>query len=256
MVRSFCLAMGGHWGAIFTFERILLDDPALTSEATRQAIYGVQAHETAHQWFGDLVTMAWWDDLWLNEGFASWMATKVTDHYHPEWQPLLTRIGGRERAMGLDAYKTTHPILQTIRTVEDTNQAFDAITYQKGEAVISMLEAYAGEDVGQGGLRRYMAAHKYGNSRTDDLWNAVEAAGARGLTGIAHDFTGQPGIPLIRMTSSTCDGGTRIIGVTQGEFSRDRRETIDGEDRRWQVPMLVRTRSEEHTYELQPLMRI
>src|SRR3546814_15789215 len=87
-----------NWGAIFTFERILLDDPALTSEATRQAIYGVQAHETAHQWFGDLVTMAWWDDLWLNEGFASWMATKVTDHYHPEWPPLLTRIGGRERA--------------------------------------------------------------------------------------------------------------------------------------------------------------
>src|SRR3546814_10503437 len=104
-----------------------------------------------------------------------------------------------------------------------------------------MLEAYAGEDVWQGGLRRYMAAHKYGNSRTDDLWNAVEAAGARGLTGIAHDFTGQPGIPLIRMTSSTCDGGTRIIGVTPGAFSRDRRATIDGEDRTWQVTMLVRT---------------
>src|SRR3546814_18620698 len=119
------------------------------------------------------------------------MATKVTDHYHPEWQPLLTRIGGRERAMGLDAYKTTHPILQTIRTVEDTNQAFDAITYQKGEPVISMLEAYAGEDVWQGGLRRYMAPHTSSNSRTDDPWNAVEAAGARGLTGIAHDFTGQ-----------------------------------------------------------------
>ena len=230
-----------NWGAIFTFERILLDDPAITSEATRQGIYGVQAHETAHQWFGDLVTMAWWDDLWLNEGFASWMATKVTDHYHPEWQPLLTRVDGRERAMGLDAYKTTHPILQTIRTVEDANQAFDAITYQKGEAVISMLEAYAGEDVWRDGLRRYMAAHKYGNSRTDDLWNAVEAAGAKGLTAIAHDFTGQPGIPLIRMTSSRCEGGTSVISVTQGEFSRDRRDTIDAEGHRWQVPMLVRT---------------
>ncbi len=229
-----------NWGAIFTFERILLDDPAITSEATRQAIYEVQAHETAHQWFGDLVTMAWWDDLWLNEGFASWMATKVTDHFHPEWQPLLSRVGGRERAMGLDAYKTTHPILQTIRTVEDANQAFDAITYQKGEAVISMLEAYAGENVWRDGLRRYMAAHKYGNSRTDDLWNAVEAAGAKGLTAIAHDFTGQPGIPLIRMTSYTCEGGNRVIGVSQGEFSRDRRATIDGEGRRWQVPMLVK----------------
>ncbi len=230
-----------NWGAIFTFERILLDDPAITSEATRQAIYGVQAHEVAHQWFGDLVTMAWWDDLWLNEGFASWMATKVTDHFHPEWQPLLLRVGGRESAMGLDAYQTTHPILQTIRTVEDTNQAFDAITYRKGEAVISMLEAYAGEDVWRDGLRRYMAAHKYENSRTDDLWNAIEAAGAKGLTAIAHDFTGQPGIPLIRMTGSKCKGGINLISVTQGEFSRDRRGTIDSETRRWQVPMLVRT---------------
>jgi len=230
-----------NWGAIFTFERILLDDPAITSQATRQAIYEVQAHETAHQWFGDLVTMAWWDDLWLNEGFASWMATKVTDHFHPEWQPLLSRVEGREHAMGLDAYKTTHPILQTIRTVEDANQAFDAITYQKGEAVISMLEAYAGEDVWRDGLRRYMAAHKYGNSRTDDLWNAVEAAGAKGLTAIAHDFTGQPGIPLIRMTSYECDGGTGVVGVAQGEFSRDRRASIDSEGRRWQVPMLVRS---------------
>src|SRR3546814_8842704 len=82
--------------------------------------------------------MAWWDDLWLNEGFASWMETKASDHFHPDWLPLLDRVDGRERAMGLDAFATTHPIVQTIRTVEDTNQAFDAITYQKGEAVITM----------------------------------------------------------------------------------------------------------------------
>lgn len=229
-----------NWGAIFTFERILLNDPAITSEQTRQSIYGVQAHETAHQWFGDLVTMAWWDDLWLNEGFASWMATKATDHFHPEWQPLLDRVGGRERAMGLDAYATTHPIVQKIRTVEETNQAFDAITYQKGEAVISMLESYAGENVWRDGLRRYMAAHKFGNSRTDDLWNAVESAGAKGLTAIAHDFTGQPGIPLIRVNSMTCDAGSTRIAMTQGEFSRDRRTTIDGLGHRWQVPVLGR----------------
>src|SRR3546814_12156935 len=87
-----------NWGAIFTFKRILLDDPAITSEATRQAIYGVQAHEPAHQWFGHLVTMPWWDDLWLNEGFASWMTTTLTDHDHHEWPPLLTTAGGREQS--------------------------------------------------------------------------------------------------------------------------------------------------------------
>jgi aminopeptidase N len=229
-----------NWGAIFTFERILLDDPKITSEATRQEIYTTQAHEVAHQWFGDLVTMAWWDDLWLNEGFASWMETKASDHFHPDWQPLLGRVDGRERAMGLDAFATTHPIVQTIRTVEDTNQAFDAITYQKGEAVITMLESYAGEDVWRNGLRTYMAQHKYGNTRTDDLWNAVEAAGARGLTAIAHDFTNQPGIPLLRVGRIICAGGNTSVELTQSEFSRDRKDSIDGEKRRWQVPVLAR----------------
>ena len=88
-----------NWGAIFSFENILLVDPAITTEARRQSIFEVAAHEMAHQWFGDLVTMAWWDDLWLNEGFASWMATKATAALHPEWEPLLGRIDGREAAM-------------------------------------------------------------------------------------------------------------------------------------------------------------
>lgn len=229
-----------NWGAIFTFERILLDDPKITSDATRQQIYTTQAHEVAHQWFGDLVTMAWWDDLWLNEGFASWMETKASDHFHPDWQPLLDRVDGREGAMALDAFATTHPIVQTIRTVEDTNQAFDAITYQKGEAVITMLEAYAGEDVWRDGLRSYMEKHKYANTRTDDLWNAVEAAGAKGLTAIAHDFTNQPGIPLLRVGGVTCAGGNTNVQLTQSEFSRDRKQDIDAQNRRWQVPILAR----------------
>ena len=91
-----------NWGAIFSFENILLVDPAITTEARRQAIFEVDAHEMAHQWFGDLVTMAWWDDIWLNEGFASWMATKSTAALHPEWEPLLDRIDGREAAISLE----------------------------------------------------------------------------------------------------------------------------------------------------------
>ena len=168
-----------NWGAIFTFERVLLNDPKITSARTRQGIFSTDAHEIAHQWFGNLVTMAWWDDLWLNEGFASWMESKATAHFNPDWQSELDRVNGREGAMGLDAYVTTHPVIQKISTVEQTSQAFDTITYQKGEAVITMLEAYAGETVWRDGLRAYMKKHAYANTRTDDLWNAVEAAGAK-----------------------------------------------------------------------------
>jgi len=227
-----------NWGAIFTFERILLTDPAITSAARKQQIYETQAHETAHQWFGDLVTMAWWDDIWLNEGFASWMATKATDHFHPEWFPLLGRVGGREEAMALDSFKTTHPIVQHIRTVEEVNQAFDDITYDKGEAVISMLEAYAGEDVWRQGIRSYIAAHKFGNAKTEELWQAVEAAGAPGLTQIARDFTTQPGIPLVRAEAS-CASGQTTLSLTQGEFSRDRKDEVAAQPKSWHVPLLV-----------------
>jgi len=226
-----------NWGAVFTFQRDLLDDPRTTSPQARQFIAVAQAHEVAHQWFGDLVTMAWWDDLWLNEGFASWMETKATDHFHPEWQVLLTRVPGREGAMGLDAFRTTHPIVQHIRSVDETNQAFDAITYQKGEAVLAMLEGYAGETTWRDGIRAYMAAHSFGNSHTADLWAAVEAAGATGLTTIARDFTTQPGIPLVRVADQQCVAGKTVLTLTQDEFTRDRQGEVS--TRRWHVPLLV-----------------
>ena len=227
-----------NWGAIFTFERALLVDPRFTSEATKRRIYETVAHEMAHQWFGDLVTMAWWDDLWLNEGFASWMATKVTDKLQPDWEMLLTRVDGREAAMNLDALATTHPVVQKITTVDQVNQAFDAITYQKGEAVITMLEGYAGEDAWKAGIQSYMKAHAYGNTVTDDLWKAVEGAGAKGLVSIAHDFTSQPGIPLVTVESAQCRGGQTVLSLVQGEFSRDRK---DKAPLRWNVPVKAQT---------------
>lgn len=223
-----------NWGAIFTFERALLVDPRFTSEATKRRIYETVAHEMAHQWFGDLVTMAWWDDLWLNEGFASWMATKVTDVLQPQWDMLLTRVDGRERAMALDAFTTTHPVISRIKTVDEVNQAFDEITYQKGEAVITMLEGYAGEDAWRTGIRAYMKAHAYGNTVTDDLWKAVEGAGARGLVGIAHDFTSQPGIPLVTVESAQCRDGSTLLTLAQGEYSRDARGKAP---LKWNVPV-------------------
>ena len=227
-----------NWGAIFTFNRYLLVDPAITSSVQKQTIYADQAHEMAHQWFGDLVTMDWWDDIWLNEGFASWMETKATGHFHPEWFPLLDRVDGRERAMALDSFKTTHPIVQHIRTVEEIDQAFDAITYAKGEAILSMLEGYAGADTWQKGIRAYIAAHKYGNAKTDDLWHAVEAAGVPELTTIAHDFTNQPGIPLVK-AEATCSNGQTTLALSQGEFSQDRTEDAAAHPQHWHVPLVI-----------------
>lgn len=230
-----------NWGAIFTFERAMLVDPKSTSEATRRRVYEIVAHEMAHQWFGNLVTMAWWDDLWLNEGFASWMATKVTDKLQPQWEMLLNRVDGRESAMGLDAFTTTHPVVQHVRTVEEVSQAFDAITYEKGEAVIAMLESFAGETIWRNGIRAYMKSHAYGNTRTSDLWDAVEAAGAKGLNSIAHDFTMQPGIPLVKVEDATCTNGMTRLVLTQGEFSRDAKEAKDAAPLRWNVPIRATT---------------
>jgi len=225
-----------NWGAIFSFENILLVDPAITTEARRQQIFEVDAHEMAHQWFGDLVTMAWWDDLWLNEGFASWMATKATAALHPEWEPLLGRIDGREAAINLDSLATTHPVVQHVTTVEQISQAFDSITYEKGEAVITMLEDYVGEAAWRSGVRAYIARHRLGNTVTDDLWGAIETAAGRPITRIAHDFTLQPGVPLIRVESAQCARGRTQIALRQSEFSRDR---PDKQPLGWHVPVIA-----------------
>ena len=228
-----------NWGAIFSFENRLLVDPAISTEASRQDIFETAAHEMAHQWFGDLVTMAWWDDLWLNEGFASWMATKSTQALHPEWQPELGRVGGREGAIGQDSVATTHPIVQHLTTVDQISQAFDSITYNKGEAVITMLEDYVGADAWRRGVQDYVRIHKYSNTQSDDLWAAVErAAPGKPVTAIAHDFTLQPGVPLIRVENARCEGGRTISTLRQDEFTRDRPNKTP---LRWRVPVIAAT---------------
>jgi aminopeptidase N len=226
-----------NWGAIFTFERSLLVDPAISTEADRQRIFETEAHEMAHQWFGDLVTMAWWDDLWLNEGFASWMATKTVQHFHPDWGPEIDRVGARESAMALDSLSSTHPVVQEVRTVEQANQAFDAIAYSKGESVISMFEDFAGPNVWQAGIQNYVKAHAYRNTRTADLWAAVEGAGAKGLKEIATDFTMEPGIPLISVGPTQCVNGATVTSLTQSEFSSDRRGEASARPLSWHVPV-------------------
>jgi aminopeptidase N len=226
-----------NWGAIFTFERSLLNDPAITSEADRQRVFGTEAHEMAHQWFGDLVTMDWWGDIWLNEGFASWMANKATQHFHPDWRADVDHVAAREGAMGQDAFRTTHAIVQDVRTVEQANQAFDTISYSKGESVLSMLEAFAGPDLWRTGIQAYIRRHAYQNAKTEDLWGAMEGVGAKGLATVARDFTNQPGVPLIEVGPAQCVAGRTVATITQSQFSNDRRAQATARPLSWHVPV-------------------
>ncbi len=218
-----------NWGAILYTQTYIMVDPKISTASDRRTVFNVVAHEMAHQWFGDLVTMAWWDDLWLNEGFANWMATKATDHFHPEWNALVTAQGDKDHALQLDAKGSTHPVIQKVETVAQAEQAFDAITYEKGEAVIRMLEGYAGEDAWRAGVRAYMARHAYGNTVSDDLWSAIDTAAGKPVSAVAHDFTLQPGVPLI-----TVDAGDKGFVASQGRFGTDEsaRKPLT-----WQVPL-------------------
>jgi aminopeptidase N len=226
-----------NWGGIVYNEAALLYDPHKSTDAKKKGTFGVNAHEVAHQWFGNLVTMAWWDNLWLNEGFASWMAAKATDHFHPEWRPWLDTIAEREGVLGLDARKTTHPIQTRIDNEAQAANAFDAITYEKGQAFLRMLEAYLGEDKFRQGIRAYMANHKYSNTTSADLWIALENASGKPVAKLASDWTMQPGYPLISV-SQVCENGKRKVTLSQEQFRLDEPAT---EKRLWNVPLEVGT---------------
>ena len=226
-----------NWGAIFYFERDLLIDPKVSTEDDRQNVYIVVAHEMAHQWFGDLVTMQWWDDLWLNEGFASWMENKATDHFHPEWKVWLQQQGAKQRAMAVDAKAGTHPVITPISDVLQASGAFDQITYDKGASVIRMLESYTGEDAWRAGIRSYIAHHAYGNAVSDDLWREIDAASPNKITAIAHDFTLQAGVPMVQSDDSPdCQGHILTHGqtLTERQFFTDGSAQATG---RWAIPV-------------------
>jgi aminopeptidase N len=220
-----------NWGAIFYFERDLILDPKISTEEDKRGVYAVIAHEMAHQWFGDLVTMAWWDDLWLNEGFASWMEYKAPDHFNPRWNVWLDSVDAKEAAMRVDVRPGTHPIITPIYDVQQASQAFDTITYEKGQAVIRMLEDYVGADAFRDGVRAYMKKHAYGNTVTDDLWAEMDKTAKQDISGVAHDFTLQAGVPLVRVTATA-----KGIHLVQDRF------TSDGSSKpaaTWHVPVIV-----------------
>ncbi|MEH3106831.1 MAG: M1 family metallopeptidase [Sphingomonas fennica] len=227
-----------NWGAILYFDRAVLLDPDFTTETGRQRVFTTIAHEMAHQWFGDLVTMRWWDDLWLNEGFAEWMDGHATIALNPSWNYDAQLVAGAARssqvAMTADAQSSSHPVVQRIATVDQVAQAFDTITYLKGDAVIRMLEGAVGEEAFREGVRRYMARHAYGNTVTEDLWRALSEAAGRPVKPFMDTFTKQAGVPLVTVGAPRCAAGRTTAALSQGRYGLD---AASKTPQRWIVPV-------------------
>ena len=222
-----------HWGAITYNEGRILFDPKSSSQDLREESFGIMAHEMAHQWFGNLVTMAWWDNLWLNEGFASWMGTKSTDALNPEWAAWVRTDAGRDGLMSRDARKSTHPIQRAVASESQIGDAFDDITYQKGMCFIRMLEDYLGEKPFRSGLQRYFRRHKYSNTTTADLWNAMAEASGKPVGEFAAGWTEQPGLPVVVASSRCVNGGQEL------ELKQERFTLMDPRPAplRWKIPV-------------------
>ena len=227
-----------NWGAITYDERALLLTPASTL-ADKQHVFSIQAHEMAHQWNGDLVTMGWWDDIWLNESFASWMAAKETARRHPDWHWWLVQDAGKESAMAADSWATSHAIQLHVTDEVQANNAFDSdITYRKGQAILHMLETSLGPDVFRGAMRRFIRRHAYSNATTADLWNALGEASGRDVGALAAQWTEQPGFPLVSVQAQ-CDGsGARSVNLSQERFLLGS-TAVQGAH--WAVPLQMRT---------------
>jgi aminopeptidase N len=227
-----------NWGAITYNESYLLLTPASTV-ADRQNVYAVQAHEMAHQWFGDLVTMGWWDNTWLNESFASWMAAKQTDRRNPDWRWWLDQDGDKESAMRADSVVSSHAIQQHVSDELLVNNTFDPeITYSKGQAILRMFEAYLGPDTFRDALRQYMQAHAYSNATGADLWIALGAASKQDMRAIAAGWTEQPGFPLLDAVAHCEADGARAVRLSQRRFLRNGADTAASG---WRVPLQIRS---------------
>jgi puromycin-sensitive aminopeptidase len=225
-------------GAVFFRETLLLLDPETVSLPERKRAAEVIAHELAHMWYGDLVTMAWWDDLWLNEAFATWMAYRVVDDWKPEWRMWQSFEHDRAGALGLDALAHTHPIYAEVRSVAEATENFDLITYEKGAAVVRMIEHYLGPDLFRAGVRIYMRRHREGNAVAADLWRALEEASKKEVARVAQSWIAQPGFPLVSMKPAPGNGVA--LQVRQERFYADPKVPAEKRRQRWPLPLVVK----------------
>jgi aminopeptidase N len=230
-----------NWGAIAYNEARILYDAERDPLRQQQSAYGIIAHEIAHQWFGNLVTMAWWDNLWLNEGFASWMAEKATDRFNPAWRMRLRYALFKEWALGEDARSTTHPIQTPVDSDIRATDVFDSISYGKGAAVLRMVEAYLGEDVFRAGIRRYVRAHRLSSTTTADLWHHLSEASGRDIGKLVSGWTEQPGYPVVKV-SEDCKDGEVVVALAQERFSLN---DPGARAQLWNVPVILANRGGE-----------
>lgn len=225
-------------GAVFFRETLLLVDPKTVTLAEKKRVAEVVCHELAHMWYGDLVTMAWWDDLWLNEAFATWMAFAIVDDWKPEWKMWLDFQHYRGAALNLDALDNTHPIYVEVKTPAEATENFDLITYEKGASVVRMVENWLGASAFRKGVRRYVRKHAEGNTVASDLWDALSAASRQEVEPVVRAWIEQPGFPVLSLRHAR-ERGKSILHASQERFSGSLRKG-KADRTRWPVPFVAR----------------
>ena len=225
-----------NFGAITYRETALLIDPKTASENAKREVALVIAHEMAHQWFGDLVTMQWWDNIWLNEGFATWMENKPIEAMRPEWNIDQSVASGLDATLNIDAQPTTRAIRARADTPEEIEQMFDGISYGKASDVLLTVENYVGPETFRRGVHAYLSAHLYGNATAEDFWNAQTATSHKPVDKVMEGLIGQPGVPLLSFGQPS--GGK--VSVSQRRFFLTPTVQSDS-SQKWTIPVCFKT---------------
>jgi len=231
-------------GAVTFRETLLLVDPKTITLGEKKRVAEVITHELAHMWYGDLVTMAWWDDLWLNEAFATWMAFEIVDGWKPEWKMWLDFESHRAPAFALDALENTHPIYVPVANASEATENFDVITYEKGASVVRMLESWLGPAVFRRGVRQYIRRHRERNARAADLWRALEQAAKKAVIPIVTPWLTQPGFPLVAAQRVDRAGQSHLL-VEQERFFANPKVGPDARAETRPIPLVLRVRPEK-----------
>jgi aminopeptidase N len=228
-----------NWGAIIYREAALLIDPKTASVNAKQDVTATIAHEVAHQWFGDLVTAAWWDDIWLNEGFATWMTPHPIERWKPEWKVSQNVVEDGDRSMSGDSVKNTRPIHQEAESRGQIDTLFDGIAYGKSAAVLQMLESYLGPDTFRAGVNLYLKEHAYGNATAEDFWSAMARSSHKPIDKIMPTFVMQAGVPYVSVDAK-CEGGNTTLDLKQKRFFNNPDEFRQSNDQIWQIPVCAK----------------